>query len=126
MILFFYNTSCEKEYIRKNYTGTFNFTIYSYVEIDNGTYHSSTIDTFVYRGTIVYDNKKDILEISYLPGYTLNCSIDKDGKITTDISSLPAVFGGFINENEIKFSSESEFDQYAGATYTDRVIGKRH
>ncbi len=126
VLCLFFQTGCKKTYIKKHYTGNFYFTVYRTEShcYNNNSYY--TYETLSSQGTIIYNEKTKILKIVYLPDISIDCSIDRDGKLYKDSSSgLPTISGNFINENEIEFNSQWGFDQYVCWAAYDRVTGER-
>ena len=92
-------SSCEKQYIKKHYTGDFTFTVANSGSTQGVGWTGTTV---TYNGTIEYVSDKN-LRIEYLEDKTVEAEVDKKGVFVTQNGVHEGFSGQFESRNEVNF-----------------------
>jgi hypothetical protein len=129
-------TCCEKQKIKKHYTGNFKFTSISTTWI-YGDLNNPYIDTLISNGTIEWVEKTTTIIISF-PNevgspIVYNLNVDKHGILTlVEDDTYPpnphlkqSLEGKFVNDDEVNFTKYTDNNYIYPSWDTTVVVGIR-
>jgi hypothetical protein len=94
-------SGCKKHYIKKHYTGTFEFTDQKH------TWPPDHDTTLVYTGTISYitkDENGSNLKIQFSASSSVNVYANRDGSFLDQTYGLVSLTGGFTDDDHLEFT----------------------